>query len=70
MAGIKKTISCHVARHTFVTLQILAGTDILTIKALAGHSKITSTMVYFNDSKKLMTTQKNHSYSKAKTTDR
>ncbi|MFR0677931.1 tyrosine-type recombinase/integrase [Dysgonomonas mossii] len=54
MAGIKKTISCHVARHTFVTLQILAGTDVLTIKALAGHSKITSTMVYFNDSKKLV----------------
>lgn len=54
MAGIHKTISCHVARHTFGTLQILAGTDVLTVKTLLGHSKINSTMVYFNDSKKLV----------------
>jgi integrase len=54
MAGINKTITCHVARHTFGTLQILAGTDILTVKTLLGHSKIASTMVYFNDSKKLV----------------
>lgn len=54
MAGIHKTILCHVARHTFGTLQILAGTNVLTVKTLLGHSKINSTMVYFNDSKKLV----------------
>lgn len=54
MAGINKTISCQVACNTFGTLQILAGTDITIVKTLFGHSKITSTMVYFNDSKKLV----------------
>jgi integrase len=54
MAGINKTISFHSSRHTFGTLQILAGTDILTTSKLLGHSDIKTTMVYFNDTQKLI----------------
>lgn len=54
MAGINKTITCHVARHTFGTLQILAGTDVLTVSKLLGHADISMTMVYFNDAQKLI----------------
>lgn len=54
MAEIKKNVSCHVARHTFGTLQILAGTDVITVSKLMGHSDISMTMVYFNDAQKLI----------------
>lgn len=54
MAGINKVLSCHVARHTFVTLLVNNGADVMTVKTLSGHSKIASTMVYFNDDKKLI----------------
>lgn len=54
MADIKKNISCHVARHTFGTLQILAGADLLTVSRLLGHSDISTTMAYFNNEQKLI----------------
>lgn len=54
MAKINKPISCHVARHTFGTLQVLAGTDILTVSKLLGHSDISMTMTYFNDAQQLI----------------
>lgn len=38
----------------FGTLKILVGTGVLTVKTLLGHSQITSTMVYCNDSMKLV----------------
>lgn len=53
-AGINKSISFHSSRHTFGTLQILSGTDILTVSKLLGHSDISMTMVYFNDAQKLI----------------
>jgi len=68
MAEIRKNVTCHVARHTFGTLQILAGTDILTVSKLLGHSDISMTMVYFNDAQKLIDNhaEKSHLFSSEK----
>ena len=54
MAGINKTLSSHTARHTFVNLVATSEKNILTVKTLAGHSKISSTMVYFHDEEKIV----------------
>lgn len=54
MAGIDKKIAFHSSRHTFGTLKILTGTDILTVSKLLGHSDISTTMIYFNDTHKLI----------------
>jgi site-specific recombinase XerD len=56
-AGVQKLIKEHMAkngiessvhklRHTFCTLQLEAGTDITTIKELAGHGSINTTLGY------------------------
>jgi integrase len=44
-AGIEH-FTWHVARHTFVSRLIQAGVDIVTVKELAGHSSINTTMRY------------------------
>ncbi len=44
--GITKPLTCHVARHTFATLSLSIGIDILAISKMLGHSKTATTMIY------------------------
>lgn len=46
MAGIKKNISFHCARHSFASNLVEMGTPILYVKDLLGHQKIEQTMLY------------------------
>jgi len=48
MAGIKKRITPHSLRHTFLTLTLQAGADLATVKELAGHSNIGTTSTYLH----------------------
>lgn len=47
-AGIKKHITFHCARHTFITLLISNGVDIKTVSSLAGHSTTRHTETYMH----------------------
>jgi len=46
VAGIKKPLTNHSARHTFATLFIQKTSDVATLQRLLGHSRIEETMVY------------------------
>ncbi len=46
IAGLKKRLTSHVARHTFAVSFLEAGGKVETLKELLGHSKIETTMIY------------------------
>lgn len=46
MAGIKKHVSFHTARHTNATLLIYKGVNITTVQKLLGHKSIKTTELY------------------------
>ena len=48
MAAIKKRITPHSLRHTFLTLTLQAGADLATVRDLAGHSNISTTSHYLH----------------------
>jgi len=46
IVGIKKNVSFHVSRHTFATLFLLQGGNVVVLQKALGHTNITDTMIY------------------------
>jgi site-specific recombinase XerD len=57
LAGIKKPLTNHSARHTFATLFIKKTSDVATLQRLLGHSRIEETMVYVHISEENLVEQ-------------
>lgn len=45
-AGIERKITFHAFRHSFATLQLQAGTGILTVSKMLGHKNLATTQIY------------------------
>ena len=46
VCGINKTITFHIARHTFATLSLGYGVPIETVSKMLGHTDIKTTQIY------------------------
>lgn len=46
LAGIRKNVHLHTARHTFATQALTQGVDLYTISKLLGHTSINTTQIY------------------------
>jgi len=46
ICGINKTLTTHVARHTFATLMLTNGASMESVSAMLGHTNIVTTQVY------------------------
>lgn len=52
LAGIKRSVFCHLLRHTMASTLAENGTDLITIQQLLGHEDLSTTQVYTKVSKK------------------
>jgi integrase/recombinase XerD len=57
IAGIKKNITSHVARHTFATWLAIEGVPVLVISKLLGHKNVQTTMIYIHIAEEYLATQ-------------
>ena len=46
ICGIKKTLTTHVARHTFATFALANGVSIESVAKMLGHTNVRTTQVY------------------------
>ena len=46
LGRFNKHITFHCSRHTFATIQLMQGTDIVTLQKLMGHKNISTTLIY------------------------
>jgi len=53
LAGIKKRITAHSFRHSFLTLTLQAGVDLKTVSVLAGHANVSITSTYLHTTEEL-----------------
>ncbi len=57
--GIQKKVTPHVLRHSFATTLLINGADLMSIKEMLGHSRLSSTQVYLHCTNKRL--QETHS---------
>lgn len=46
LAGIKKNLTTHLARHSFATIALTHGVPIESVSAMLGHTKLATTQIY------------------------
>ena len=61
-ANIKRGDGIHTLRHCFATHLLEAGVDVYTIQKLMGHKSIRTTLVYFQITRRRLTTLKSPLY--------